>query len=73
MRGSAGALKRGIEGQVTVIARVAAGGAVDSVTLGKSSGHPALDSAAMAAMLFIRFKPRDRAVRVQRILSFKLI
>ena len=66
------AVARGLEGEVTVVARVTAAGAVDGVTLIKSSGHATLDSAAMTAMLFIRFKPRDRAIRIQRIFNFTL-
>jgi protein TonB len=43
------AIARGIEGEVRLIVRLSADGAVENVGIAASSGHPALDNAAIKA------------------------
>ena len=43
------AIARGIEGEVRLILKLSADGAVDSVSIAASSGHPLLDNAAVKA------------------------
>jgi protein TonB len=51
---------QGIEGDVTVRVDIAASGAVTSVTIVRSSGHPAFDEAAKRAAASERFAPAVR-------------
>lgn len=51
---------QGIEGDVTVRVDIAASGAVTSVTIVQSSGHPAFDDAAKRAAAMERFAPAIR-------------
>ena len=43
------AISRGIEGEVRLIVKLSADGAVDNVSIAASSGHPLLDNAAIKA------------------------
>lgn len=56
----ASARRRGIEGTVTIAARVGAGGEAKELKLAASSGDSALDSAAMEAVRDWRFVPARR-------------
>jgi protein TonB len=51
---------RGEEGTVLVLVHVTAQGAAESVSVARSSGHPTLDEAAMAAIRSWRFSPATR-------------
>lgn len=48
---------QGIEGEALLLVRVDEEGAVDSVTVERTSGHAAFDSAAVAGARGLRFRP----------------
>lgn len=52
-----------VQGEALLLVRVTRAGTVDSVTLENSSGHPALDSAALAGAHKLRFVPGKRGER----------
>lgn len=56
----AGALREGIGGEAIVRLHITAAGRVDSVELDRSSGHPGLDSAAVAGARRLRYRPARR-------------
>lgn len=53
----------GIEGEATLRVRVTSRGVVDSVEVVTSSGHPALDSAAVTGIAEMRFRAARRGER----------
>jgi TonB family protein len=61
------ARRRGIEGHVSVIARVDTLGAVAEAEILKPSGEPTLDMASKAAVLRCRFKPYRQEGRVTEV------
>ena len=54
------ARRRGLEGDVVLVVHVDAGGAVTYIKIERSSGHTALDAAAVYAAQRWRFKPATR-------------
>ncbi len=54
---------RNVEGTTLLRVLVNAQGGIDSVAVGESSGHPALDSAAVAGARTMRFQPAERRGR----------
>lgn len=50
----------GLEGEAVLRVRVTDTGAVDSIEVSESSGHPALDSAAVEGVRDLRFQPGRR-------------
>ncbi len=54
---------RDIEGTTLLRVLVNAEGGIDSVMVGESSGHPALDSAAVEGARSMRFQPAERRGR----------
>lgn len=54
---------RGVEGEAVVRLRVTSAGIVDSALIHESSGEPALDEAAIAGALELRFDPARQADR----------
>ena len=50
----------GVEGETTLRVRVTDTGAIDSIEVAKSSGHPGLDSAAVEGVRDLRFQPGRR-------------